>query len=461
DELALLHVAALDHDPLFYGHLAVWYLETGEVRDHKVLFVAHLFTCGYPELREAGWMLLQDLAPYEVGRVLDHCKRVIGRAPRMLRSAAERYLRARERNPKQFDGAALRARSELKHLYASLRIKPDARAQAILFDGNPPADSPLAALKRLAKVETTMEQAEIILEHKIPYLTAIGAVKHVTPALLVALINAMSPQEVINNLAALKRRGALENPEVKALVDEKLRLAATDRRVSTFKAKRAMEVASLDEATERTLTEVVDQRVAAKVEIKRAKALFVDKSGSMTEAIEVAKQLAALVSAVVTAEFRVYAFDSAAFEIKAKPAAGARPTLSDWEAAFRLIKADGATSIGAPLAKMAKDKVYVEQIVLVTDEGENTPPLFRDAHAEYAKALGSAPSVVIVRVGGAGGRFEQTLRDHGIEVVRYVFDGDYYSLPNVLPLLALPSRAELVDEIMARDLPRRPVSVSA
>ncbi|HZT34660.1 MAG TPA: hypothetical protein VFA15_01980, partial [Nitrososphaera sp.] len=41
EELAPLHTSALEHDPLFYGHLAPWYFEKGEVRDHKLLFVAH------------------------------------------------------------------------------------------------------------------------------------------------------------------------------------------------------------------------------------------------------------------------------------------------------------------------------------------------------------------------------------------------------------------------------------
>jgi hypothetical protein len=48
------------------------------------------------------------------------------------------------------------------------------------------------------------------------------------------------------------------------------------------------------------------------------------------------------------------------------------------------------------------------------------------------------------------------LREKGIEVLTYEFRGDHYSLPNVLPLLALPTRAELVETIMARELPRRP-----
>src|SRR6266700_2650217 len=100
EELAPLHTSALERDPLFYGHLAPWYFDKGEVRDHKTLFVAHMATCDYDELREAAWVLLQKLAPYEVTRVLDHSKRVVGKAPRSLKSAISYYLRTRENNVK-------------------------------------------------------------------------------------------------------------------------------------------------------------------------------------------------------------------------------------------------------------------------------------------------------------------------------------------------------------------------
>src|SRR4029450_12650402 len=96
---------------------------------------------------------------------------------------------------------------------------------------------------------------------------------------------------------------------------------------------------------------------------------FVDKSGSMTEAIKVATELAALISAGGTGDFPVYASDPAAFELKVKAERGQRPKLSDWEQVFKLVKADGGTSIGAPLAKMHKEKVAVEQIRLVTAGG--------------------------------------------------------------------------------------------
>jgi hypothetical protein len=459
EELAPLHVSALARDPFFYGHLAPWYFEKGEVRDHRILFVAHLATCDYPEFREVAWVLLQKLAPYEVARVLDHAKRVVGKAPRSLKSAIGHYLKTRENNDRLFDGAALRARDDLKHLYASLRLKPGPRAQAILFDEQPPENSPLVALKRLAKAESAEEQAQIILDNKIPYTTAVGALKHMTPAVLVALIGAMSPQEVINNMASLKRRGAMENQEVKTLIEQKLADAKTDKRVSSMKAKKAAEVAQLDAVMERKLTDVTDQRVASKVEIKLPTALFVDKSSSMTQAIEVAKQLAALVSAVISADFHVYAFDTAAFEIKAEVSEGKRPVLSDWERAFKLIKANGRTSIGAPLAKMIKEQVYVEQAVIITDQGENTAPYFHNAWREYKEQMHTALSVIIVQVGNVYQPFEKGLQEEGIEVMSYQFKGqDYYALPNVLPLLSQPSKSELVDAIMNYELPKRPVN---
>lgn len=310
----------------------------------------------------------------------------------------------------------------------------------------------------IAKAESAEEQAQLIVDNKIPYTTAVGAIKHMTPALLVALINAMSPQEVINNMSSLKRHGAMENEEVKALIDAKLAQATTDKRVSTMKAKKAAQVAALDVETERKLVEITDQRVADMVEIKRPTALFVDKSGSMTQAIEVAKQLAALISAVINADFHVYAFDTAAFEVKAEVGKGERVALSDWERAFKFIKADGGTSIGARLAKMTKERIPVEQVVLVTDEGENTAPYFLHAWVEYKEQMGTALNVIIVQVGGSYPPFERDLHAHGIQMVSYRFAGDYYSLPTVLPLLAMPSRAELVDMIMGIELPKRPVS---
>jgi hypothetical protein len=413
------------------------------------MFVAHLLTSDFVEHREAGWVMLQKLPPHMVAAALDHAKRVIGKVPRMFKSAVTNYLRTLENNADRFDRAALRSRKDLKHLYASLRVAPASRAQRILFDGEPPLGSPLFAVKALARAADPGEQARIIVEQRIPYTTAVGAIKAITPSILVALIDAMTPQETINHLKSLKARGAFDSPEVKALVEQKLKAAEGDKRVSTLKATRALASVELDEQTQTLLTEVTDKRVAKIARITRPTALFVDKSGSMTEAITVAKEVAALVSAVCD-DFRVLAFDSATFEVKAKGT-----ERSAWEKAFSMIKADGSTSIGAPLAKLARERHYVEQVVVITDCGENVAPFFREAYATYDRELGVGPHVVVVTVGSVYQPFLASLRAAGVPLTVWEFKGDYYALPNLLPLLALPNRADLVEQVMAVPLPSR------
>jgi hypothetical protein len=98
EEVAAVHVAMAKRDPLFYGHLAVWYQQNGDVRDHHEVFVGHLLTSDLPEHRDAGFMLLQEFPPYQVARVVDFMKGRRGKLPRSARTAVVRYLREREKN---------------------------------------------------------------------------------------------------------------------------------------------------------------------------------------------------------------------------------------------------------------------------------------------------------------------------------------------------------------------------
>ena len=452
-QVAELHKEMITRDPLFYGHLAVWYFDKGDVRDHQEVFVANLLMSKTEAHRSAGFVLLQKFPPYQVARIVDFIKQTKGSVPRSTRTAVERYLRQREANPNQFDRAAVRMRSALKHLYASLHIKPGARADAVLFKDAPPADSLAFVLKKLAKLNSPTEQAQLIVEHQIPYTVAVGAIKSLTPSVLAALISQMSPQEVINNLNSLKKRGALENAEVKALIDEKLLAAKDAGRISAFKAMKAAEIAGADEETAEKLAEITTTQVKRKGKITKSTALFVDKSSSMTEAIEVGKQIAAMISGVAEAELYVYAFDTMAYPVTT--ASAERRELADWEKAFSLIFPSGATSIGAPLEIMRLKKQAVEQIIIVTDEGENTNPYFAAVLPRYVEELKVAPTVVIVKVGQCSEALENALRRANYAFETFTFGGDYYALPNLVPLLSRPSRIELLLEILETPLPVR------
>jgi hypothetical protein len=450
EQVAEIHKLIVELDPLFYGHLAVWYQRNGDVRDHKEVFVAHLLTSDLAEHRSAGFMMLQEFPPYQVARVVDFMKQQRHKLPRSARTAVQRYLMARESNPALFDRAALRGRKAIKHLYASLHIKPGERANAILFRDQPPVGSLAAVLKQLAKATSAAEQARLIVEFKLPYAIAVGAIQQLTPTVLVALINSMTPQEVINSLKSLKARGAMDHPEVKALIDSKLDQASKSTRVSAFKAQIAADAADLDLDTVARLEKVTNEQVKRRGVIARPTALLVDKSGSMESAIEIGKRLAALISGITQADLFVYAFDTMPYPVTCQG-----KELTDWERAFRLIKAGGGTSIGCGLEAMRKRKQVVDQIILVTDEGENTAPYFAEVYKTYCRELAVMPNVVIVRVGGHCDWLESQLKQQQAPVETFTFAGDYYSLPNLVPLLTRPSRLDLLMEILELPLPVR------
>ncbi|MGB3535326.1 MAG: hypothetical protein WBA13_17645 [Microcoleaceae cyanobacterium] len=451
ETVAETHQLIVELDPLFYGHLAVWYHRNGDVRDHKEVFIAHLLTSELTKHRDAGFILLQQLPPYQVARVVDFMKIHRGKLPRCARTAVRRYLQKREQNPAVFDRAALRGRKAMKHLYASLHIKPSERANAILFREQPPEGSLAAVVKQLSKAETPTEQAQLIVEHNIPYTIAIGTIKQLTPVVLVALINAMTPQEAINNLKSLKARGAMDHPQVKQLIDAKLEEAQTSNRVSAFKAKVAAEAAELGAETTAKLEKVTNEQVKRRGAITQSTALLVDKSGSMTQAIEIGKRLAALISGVTQADLFVYAFDTMAYPIKAEG-----KELSDWERAFEHINAAGGTSVGCAVEVMRRQRQIVDQFILVTDEGDNTSPYFIDAYLKYSRELAVMPNIVIVKVGRYCCEYiESQLKQKQLPVETFTFAGDYYSLPNLVPLLSRPSRLELLMEIMETTLPVR------
>jgi hypothetical protein len=370
--------------------------------------------------------------------------------PGSVKTEVTRYLREREADPDWFDSTVLVARKVLKRLYAVLHIPPGERAQQILFEDRPPPDSRVAGLKRLSRAATPREQAEAIASSRVPFRVAVSVVRDRSPVVLEALIERMSPQELINNLGLLQRYGALADPNLKALIDLKLKEAQRDNRVSTFKAETALQTVDLGQEMCRRLEEVADVQLEAKGRIRRPTALLIDKSGSMDLAIEVGKRLAAMISTICEKELYVYAFDTMAYPLEARGRDWAA-----WKEAFADIRTGGLTSCGVALEVMRRKKQVVEQIILVTDEEEYDPPFFVEALLKYRQALGTDPTVCIVRVPDSSQRLQEQCKRAGIAVSTFTFTGDYYALPNLVPLLEPPSELDLLLEILEYPLPQR------
>jgi hypothetical protein len=201
--------------------------------------------------------------------------------------------------------------------------------------------------------------------------------------------------------------------------------------------------------------EVADTQVKKKGRINRSTALLFDKSGSMNQAIELGKQIGSMISAIMEdgTNLYCYAFDTMAYPIKANG-----NTLADWEKALRGINAGGGTSCGVALEYMIRNNQNVENIILITDEGENSSPLFVPTLQRYIQKVGGQPSVCIVKTQGAVETIERAMQGAGLQCDAYQFTGDYYSLPNLIPYLTKPSRLDLLMDIMMYELPKRKAS---
>jgi uncharacterized metal-binding protein len=480
DSLKKIHEEIRAQDPLFYSHLACWYLKKGEVRDHNEVFASMLITDPFLDNREVGLALFREHAPFMKARILGFIKgkkvklrektgnkiklgkktvdevkikeKEVGlkvNVPTSFKKDVEKYLHWLEADDKRFDAVVLKNRADLKSLYFVSKtskhcIKRSDRAQAILFDKKIPEDSKLNVLKQIASAAPD-EAAKLIVTYNIPYTVAVGIVPKITPSILVALINSMSPMEVINNMASLEEKGVMANEQTKALIQEKLKKAEKSKNVATLKTKTAVKTGRIkDETIIQQMDKVADEQVKKSGVIASDIAVFVDRSGSMHEAILVGKNAAALISGASVSNLTVIAFDTTPMEIVAKGKA-----LSDWERAFSPIHPGGSTSMGCAVSLLIKKGIRVDTIVVITDEGENATPMFAPTYEEYAKRLNTRPNVVIIHVGPADHTFSSNLKSAGIEFDIYTPQGnDYYALPGLIPLLAKTNKLDLVLEVM-------------
>lgn len=485
NELMKIHSEMREKDPIFYSHLAAWYFKNGDLRDHNEVFTAMLITDPFLENREPGIALFQKHAPFMKSKIVSfikgknitlrektnkkikigkkivdeikNTKKKVGlmkTVPKCLKTEITNYIHWLESNDDRFDSVALKNFNDLKSLYAGkgLQIRPSKRAQSILFDNKIPESSKLSVFKKISTAKTPEESAELIVKHKIPYTIAIGLVEKVTPSVLIALINNMTAQEIINNIASLQEKGAMDNPNIKKIISEKLESAKTAKNVTALKSKRAKETGRIkDEVVLKQLDEIADKQIKKSGTIKTPTGVFIDRSGSMEEAIKIGKQIASTISGAMEADLFVIAFDTIAQPIKAS-----NNTLTAWEQAFKPIKAGGGTSIGCALDYMIRYNQYVEQIIIVTDEGENENPKFFNVFPQYIEKMKVSPHIIIVRVGRVNYYFSESLKKANIPFDVYSPEkNDYYGLPGLIPLLSRRSKLDLVYEIMDFQLPTK------
>lgn len=265
-------------------------------------------------------------------------------------------------------------------------------------------------------------------------------------------------------MSMLNKRGATKHPEIKKIIADKLKKAKTAKkgRVDALKAAfAAKEVVDLDDDLAQIMTDVTDSQLKQHGTITARTVMMIDKSASMEDAIALSKEIGCTL-AQACEHLYAYMFDTMPTEIEFDRKS--MTTKSAWDERLKMFPARGGTDPSAVIRTLIINNIRIDQILLITDEGENQEGKFANQLKNYEKHFGFMPNVVIVRLGddrrgypyGSCDRIEKSCKRLNIDVdVMKCKDIDQVAIPNLLQLLSRKSVFELVQEILSLSLPNR------
>lgn len=442
-------VQAVKEDPSFFAHLIAWNHAKGQIRDAKVALPVIAIRSGGSdsELVENALAHIADLRPREFAKALTFARQ-IGCNQRQMKRLTERYLRDLEADFGDWERTSLLHRDTIKGLYAKNHIKPFKQGDDTLFK-DAPVGGRFAAVKAL-KTLTPEQIAGQIRGYKLPFMVvkaALGA-KIKDPDVLCAVIAVMTTSELVTNMKSLERWGVKTVPALRAALENALGKAASDKKSKvTLKTTQAAEALAGDEVLSGKLKVLQEKQLDKLQTIEGDWLVACDVSGSMTQAIEPARHVAAILARSVKGKVHLVFFNTSPsyFDVTGK-------TLEEISALTRHQRAGGGTSIGCPLVYLKEKGIHVDGVALVSDGGETTSPFFVKSYQDYAAKDGSEPTVYLYQIGG-GEPLIHNCKVGGIqlEVFDIGYGTDYYSLPNLVQTMRV-GRYSLLDEVMATKL---------
>lgn len=447
----------------FFAHLISWNQKHGQIRDSKIALPVLSLTAPEfdGELAENSVAHLALLDPISLERAFRFSREV--KVPRRkMEGLVTRYLRVREENYPRWERAALQHRDAMRALYALSRTKPATDAlNACLFGRNldkspahPPAGSLFDVVRKL-KDMTPQEAAGTIMRRRVPFLVAQGAMgsRMKDPDVLLALIRAMSPAELVNNTATLKRFGIDQNPVLRSAYAEGLSkvsdVNAKGPKAATLKTTRAAE--ALEKAGDQKAAQQLRGAQEKQLDAKGVEGDWLvlgDKSSSMNQSIELARQISSTLARMVKGRVHLVFFDSMPYYVDVTG-----KTYDEILKQTSRVTANGMTGAGCGLWALVDKGVRVDGIAIVSDGGENQTPAFCQAYQYYEKKMGESPPVYLYHVPGERNGLSPNCAAAGVDVQVFEIDSqtDYYSIPNLV-LTMNTRRYGLVEQIMDEPL---------
>lgn len=279
-----------------------------------------------PNLRYISAAAIQQLDPKLVNRVVEIASLKYGidgvfnearHFPRVLRTAIAKYIRYREANTEMIRGIKKAGLAKtFQNTYRRLHLSPSDGTAAILRWQQKKKKIDFEKPEIDFKGLSDLEVANVIREKKLPVLGVLGALaqaqKKVSPVIAVALLETATGNQAVILRKTFEDAGVLKDKEVMELYQKKIMEAKTALdRVETISKDASEEVKKVMKKAR------AEKRKEQVGEIGKV-FLHIDKSGSMEEALDFAKEKGAIIAELVnnpTKNFRWGLFDTFSEEL--------------------------------------------------------------------------------------------------------------------------------------------------
>lgn len=364
---------------------------------------------------------------------------------RLRRRIITDWLSAMHDSPDWWYAVQLLNGPALQHLYSDKsntlgKFDPPEWVRQAIFEGKFPEGTKRAALKTIANGSASLsEKLALVQGHKLDD-RVLSSVLDGTPQSWILRIAAMTPRQAVNMRAAIEGSGVLEMPEVLEVYTQKVAQAADSVGALNRESAKGKNV-QVEQAVQQA------REKAAKVDpIEGEILVMVDKSSSMTQAIQEAAPIAARIAAAATDRVFMSFFDSSA---RVTEATGM--SLNEIESKTSRIRPGGMTSMEQGYLAAKRAGVSPNKIVVITDCGENVGNMGSSLARDSWEG-----SIVTVKTVGARGEFISGLQEAGyytdeIELPR---THDPFVADQVVALLGGPPAMSIADKIAATELPR-------
>jgi hypothetical protein len=424
-----------EKDPLFLAHFTSYCFKNLDSKDLKVVatFMSSLsdadgapFEPGSeykkPNLRVIAQAAFCELDPKLALRVLKlaNSKRAIGsktagtHMSKHIKTAAKKYVKMRESNPKMLEGIKKAGLSNTyRSLYRIARVAPSPEAVQILRwkqkAGFPGAG---VEIKKSTLFDFTgmsdLEIAQKIRTERLKPQAVLGALPDkLSPVVAAAILEQCSGDQAVVYTSMFEDQGLLKHEEVRKVYDAKIRTAkqALDR------VERVRQ--ELDQTTKKLLE-------SAKADVRKEQVgdigkvfVHLDISGSMTAAIDIGKNKGAIIAECVkdpSQNFYWGTFNTLGTELK-------RPdkfTKAAFMAGLYGVRPGGGTDCLA-LFKKARE-LGCDTDIYITDGQHTQGDVATQLRLFRQQGLAMPRQVVIVKCGTYDGKLEAGFQAVGIPV---------------------------------------------